>query len=156
MGDGVWCRSFDLDAGTHFVPVRVFQPDEGSRGLLVWAHGGSWHMGSVEQWHLATEELACVSRWTVISVGYRLAPQHRHPAQLDDVLTALAWAEASFGEENGPLAVGGDSAGGTIAACRSLRRCSPTRRSIPCAPRHRTARTAPGRRRRRDAPRRGR
>ncbi|GIH72585.1 alpha/beta hydrolase [Sphaerimonospora thailandensis] len=119
-GDGVRCADLAIDAGTHFIPIRIFQPEAGSGGLLVWAHGGSWITGSLDQWHGATTEFACVSGWTVISVGYRLAPQHRHPAQLDDVLAALAWAEANDDGESPLLAVGGDSAGGTIAACAAL------------------------------------
>lgn len=119
-GNGVRYADLDIDAGTHFVPIRAFHPETGSGGLLVWAHGGSWVTGSLDQWHEATAELACVSGWTVISVGYRLAPLHHHPAQLDDVLTVLAWAEANHDRESPLLAVGGDSAGGTIAACAAL------------------------------------
>ncbi|MFC0862184.1 alpha/beta hydrolase [Sphaerimonospora cavernae] len=107
-GDGVRCADLDIDAGTHFIPIRIFQPEAGSGGLRVWAHGGSWITGSLDQWHGATTEFACVSDWTVISVGYRLAPQHRHPAQFDDVLAALAWAEANDVDDLPPaiIAVG--------------------------------------------------
>ncbi|WP_307835491.1 alpha/beta hydrolase [Streptomyces adelaidensis] len=110
-----------LDAGTHSVPVRVYRPGPNPYGRMVWAHGGSWQAGSVEHWHEPVMDLARVSGCTVVSVGYRLAPRHRHPAQLDDVLTALSWAgeQAEHGE---PVVVGGDSAGGTIAACAALAR----------------------------------
>ncbi|MDX2553714.1 MULTISPECIES: alpha/beta hydrolase [Streptomyces] len=110
-----------LNAGTHSIPVRVYRPGPNPYGWLVWAHGGSWQAGSVEYWHEPVMDLARVSGCTVVSTGYRLAPRHRHPAQLDDVLTALSWAgeQAEPGE---PVAVGGDSAGGTIAACAALAR----------------------------------
>ncbi|NUP24551.1 MAG: alpha/beta hydrolase fold domain-containing protein [Streptomyces sp.] len=87
-------------------------------GLLVWAHGGSWQRGSAAEWHHSTAALAAWSGWSVISVDYRLAPRHRHPSAVQDILTALAWA---CGEAAGlPLAVGGDSAGGTLAASAAL------------------------------------
>ena len=99
----------------------MYRPDAAPYGWLVWAHGGSWQGGSVERWHGPVTHLARVSGCTVVSTGYRLAPRYRHPAQLDDVLTAVAWAseQADRGE---PVAVGGDSAGGTVAACAALAR----------------------------------
>ncbi|MFC4116608.1 alpha/beta hydrolase fold domain-containing protein [Nonomuraea zeae] len=103
------------------VAVRVHEPAAGGErpaGRLVWAHGGSWQRGSAAEWHHATAALAARSGWQVISVDYRLAPRHRHPAAVRDVLTALTWAaEQAVGA---PLAVGGDSAGGTLAACAAL------------------------------------
>ena len=110
-----------LDAGTHRIPVRIYHPGAHAHGWLVWAHGGSWQAGSVEHWHEPVMDLARVSGCTVVSTGYRLAPRYRHPAQLEDVLTVLSWAQeqAAPGE---PVAVGGDSAGGTIAACAALAR----------------------------------
>jgi acetyl esterase len=110
-----------LDAGTHSIPVRVYRPGPNPYGWLVWAHGGSWQAGSVEHWHQPVMDLARVSGCTVVSTGYRLAPRHRHPAQLDDVLTALSWA-GERAEPGEPVVVGGDSAGGTIAACAALAR----------------------------------
>ncbi|HET9382794.1 MAG TPA: alpha/beta hydrolase fold domain-containing protein [Streptomyces sp.] len=110
-----------LDAGTHHIPVRIYRPGPDPYGWLVWAHGGSWQAGSVEYWHGPVMDLARLSGCTVVSTGYRLAPRHRHPAQLDDVLTALDWAAAQAGPGE-PVAVGGDSAGGTLAACAALAR----------------------------------
>ncbi|MFF9915658.1 alpha/beta hydrolase [Streptomyces sp. NPDC013457] len=109
-----------LTSSTHAVPVRIHRPDRAS-GWLVWAHGGSWRSGSSREWHDACSHLASVARCTVISVDYRLTP-HRHPAALHDVLIALDWAQAQATKEGQPprLAVGGDSAGGTLAACAAL------------------------------------
>ncbi|WP_327091084.1 alpha/beta hydrolase [Nonomuraea sp. NBC_01738] len=104
------------------VAVRVHRPS-GARvpaGLLVWAHGGSWQYGSAAAWQGATAALARLSRWQVISVDYRLAPAHRHPRALEDVLTALAWAQGVAAAQSLPVAVGGDSAGGTLAAVAAL------------------------------------
>ncbi len=105
------------------MPVRVFTPAT-STGCLVWAHGGSWVSGSVEEWHLPCADLAALSGWTIVSVEYRLAPAHRHPAALQDILTALTWAGERLTGEGCelPLAVGGDSAGGTLAASAALAR----------------------------------
>ncbi|MFI7468738.1 alpha/beta hydrolase [Nonomuraea sp. NPDC049646] len=105
--------------GSPPVPVRIHRPHgPPPAGLLVWAHGGSWQRGSAAGWHDATAALADWSGWTVISVDYRLAPRHRHPAAVQDVLAALGWAH---GRAAGiPLAVGGDSAGGTLAAVAAL------------------------------------
>ena len=99
------------------VHVRVFRAAGAARGWLVWAHGGSWRAGSVDDWHPACADLARAAGATVVSVGYRLAPRHPHPAALADVLTAMDWAQA---QSPAPVAVGGDSAGGTIAACAAL------------------------------------
>ncbi|WP_326826466.1 alpha/beta hydrolase [Streptosporangium sp. NBC_01756] len=103
------------------VTVHVYRPEPTDRppaGRLVWAHGGSWQYGSALEWHHVTGTLAARSGWEVISVDYRLAPRHRHPDALQDILTALTWAEK--GRAGLPLAVGGDSAGGTLAACAAL------------------------------------
>lgn len=104
------------------VPVRVYRPGPDSVGWLVWAHGGSWISGSVDDWHPACAELAVASRCTVVSVNYRLAPRHPHPAALTDVAVAVEWAQRQAGRDGGPggVAVGGDSAGATIAACLAL------------------------------------
>nr|ADK54883.1 esterase/lipase [uncultured soil bacterium] len=98
------------------VPARVFRPSNGRDEWLVWAHGGSWIRGSVEGWHEPCADLAVRSGCTVVSVEYRLAPRHPHPAALTDVLTIMDWAST----QSGRVAVGGDSAGGTIAACAAL------------------------------------
>uniref|UniRef100_A0AAU2JJS7 Alpha/beta hydrolase n=1 Tax=Streptomyces sp. NBC_00049 TaxID=2903617 RepID=A0AAU2JJS7_9ACTN len=102
------------------VPARVYRPGASApHGWLVWAHGGSWRAGSAQDWHGATAELARLSGFGVVSVDYRLAPEVRHPAMVEDVLTALAWARDQAGGTV-PLAVGGDSAGATLAACAAL------------------------------------
>ncbi|MFE6906001.1 alpha/beta hydrolase [Streptomyces erythrochromogenes] len=106
------------------VPARVYRPAASApQGWLVWAHGGSWRAGSAQDWHGPTAELARTSGFAVASVDYRLVPEVRHPAMVEDVLAALAWAREQAGGRAGeplPVAVGGDSAGGTLAACAAL------------------------------------
>ncbi|MGR6915747.1 alpha/beta hydrolase fold domain-containing protein [[Actinomadura] parvosata] len=97
------------------VPVRVHLPqDRAPAGLLVWAHGGSWQHGSAAEWHHTTTALAARSGWAVISVDYRLAPHHRHPSAVQDVLAALTWAHD--GAPGTPLVVEGARAGTRLAA----------------------------------------
>lgn len=105
--------------------LRVFRPcpvptgpTAGGTGCLVWAHGGSWVAGSVESWHRPCADLARRTGVVVASVDYRLAPQHWYPAPVDDVVLGVEWAADRF---DGPVAVGGDSAGGTLAACAAVR-----------------------------------
>jgi acetyl esterase len=100
------------------VPARIYRPAGAWQGWLVWVHGGSWTRGSAAGWHEVCADLAGLTRATVLSVDYRLAPRHPHPAALEDVLTVLEWATAQAGDDQ--VAVGGDSAGGTIAACAAL------------------------------------
>ncbi|MFJ7777128.1 alpha/beta hydrolase fold domain-containing protein [Streptomyces yangpuensis] len=102
------------------LPARVYRPAASApQGWLVWAHGGSWRAGSAQDWHGATADLARSSGFAVVGVDYRLVPEVRHPAMVEDVLAALDWAREQAGE-SAPVAVGGDSAGATLAACAAL------------------------------------
>ncbi|WP_172381715.1 alpha/beta hydrolase fold domain-containing protein [Streptomyces sp. MNP-20] len=114
-GDLAW-RQLTVPAPSP-VPVRVYEHGARPGGWLVWAHGGSWQYGSAADWHPVTHRLAALSGWNVVSVDYRLAPAHRHPAALEDVLAVLDWAAE---RTDAPLAVGGDSAGATLAAGAAL------------------------------------
>lgn len=118
--DGVTVRwySVAVPGNGHRIPIRVYAPSVPPLGWLVWAHGGSWAAGSAADWHPACADLAAVARCAVVSVDYRLAPAHRHPAAVQDVLAAVDWVEATAGAA--PIVAGGDSAGGTIAACAAL------------------------------------
>jgi len=101
------------------VPVRTYGPHEmcGGRPVLVWFHGGGWVIGSVRTHEASCRALAARANCFVVSVEYRLAPEHRFPAALDD-----CWAVTQALAERGMcLAVGGDSAGGNLAAAVALR-----------------------------------
>lgn len=103
------------------IRVRCYEPFPASRGVVVWAHGGSWTGGSIEAWHEPCGALARACRTTVISVDYRLAPRWPHPAPVEDLTRVLSWAAAQLGADGSPLIIGGDSAGATLAACVALR-----------------------------------
>ena len=104
------------------IPVRIFRPraiDTPMPGL-VWYHGGGWVLGSLDLAEVSCRQLAVDADCIVISVDYRLAPEHPFPAAIDDCLAATAWVHANaaeIGVDPQRLAVGGDSAGGNLAAC---------------------------------------
>ncbi|TFZ09019.1 alpha/beta hydrolase [Ramlibacter humi] len=105
------------------LPARLYRAGEEARGLLVYFHGGGFTIGSVNTHDILCRELAALGRCTVVSVGYRLAPEHRFPTAADDAWDALQWVAAQRGElasADAPLAVAGDSAGGTLAAVCAL------------------------------------
>ncbi len=108
----------DLDAGG--VPARLYRPsaDEGL-GLLVYFHGGGWVVGDLETHDATGRALAVESGQAILSIDYRLAPEHPFPAALDDAMATTLWAyenAAELGCDAARLAVGGDSAGGNLAA----------------------------------------
>ena len=116
-------RSIPGPAGE--IPVRIYRPTEASdHSLLVWYHGGGWVIGDLDGADVTCRELAARSGSVVVSVDYRLAPEHRYPAAHEDCYAATVWAAgnaADLGADAGKLAVGGDSAGGNLAAFVSLR-----------------------------------
>ncbi|XP_035245411.1 arylacetamide deacetylase-like 4 [Anguilla anguilla] len=124
------------------VPVRVYQPtapSSGGRRGLLYFHGGGWVTGSIDIADEVCRYIAKESETTVVSVGYRLAPEHRYPAALDDCEVAthhfLSVAEAEFGVDPRRVAVGGDSTGGNLAAalCQRLAKKTDGHLSSPCA-----------------------
>src|SRR5690349_4403405 len=90
------------------VPVRVYEP-EGARGTIAYLHGGGWVMGDLDSVDAVCRALANDARARVVNIDYRLAPEHRFPAALEDALKVVRTLER-------PLAVAGDSAGGNLAA----------------------------------------
>jgi acetyl esterase len=96
------------------IGARRYRPRERTPGTVVYYHGGGWVLGELEDYDRPLKALAAQSGCDVLSVDYRLAPEHRFPAAVEDALTALRWAGAQPGA--GPIAVAGDSAGGNLAA----------------------------------------
>jgi len=106
------------------IPIRVYTPlGDGPFGLCVYFHGGGFTIGSVDGHDPVTRRLAHEAGVVVVSVDYRLAPEHPFPAAVDDAWAALQWTAAhaeELGCVPGAVAVGGDSAGGCLAAVVSL------------------------------------
>ncbi len=104
------------------VPMRIYTPDAHA-GTVLLLHGGGWVIGSVRSYDQLGRMLANAAGARVVLPGYRLAPEHRFPAALEDCETAFAVARG-FGE---PLAVAGDSAGGQLAAVLARRHAAELR-----------------------------
>ena len=105
------------------VPVRIYRPRLEDTATLIpvvlWFHGGGWTTGSLETGDILARAVCHHTPAAVVAVDYRLAPEHPWPAATDDALAALGWLSEHLGELGGDpsrLAVGGDSAGGNIAA----------------------------------------
>jgi acetyl esterase len=104
------------------VPARVYSPSSAARGLVLYFHGGGWVVGTLDGWDASVRGLAVASGCDVVSVDYRLAPEHVFPAAADDAYDALVWAASASGLAAGrPIVVAGDSAGGNLAAVSALR-----------------------------------
>ncbi len=104
------------------LPVRVYRPPDVPAGPLpaiLFLHGGSWSLGGLDSYDLPCRFLASSTKCLVIAVDYRLAPEHKFPAAVEDSLAAWRWlagnAEA-IGAMPRRLVVAGDAAGGTLAA----------------------------------------
>jgi acetyl esterase len=90
--------------------------------VVLYYHGGGWVVGSLDGWDPAVRALAAASGCDVVSVDYRLAPEHAFPAAADDAYDALVWVASSGGLADGrPVVVAGDSAGGNLATVAALR-----------------------------------
>jgi len=110
------------------IPARIYAPrtlraKNGLAPCLVFFHGGGWVIGNLETHDVVCRKLAHEGELIVISVDYRLAPEHKFPAAVDDAITATSWIAANakqLGIDANRLMVGGDSAGGNLAAVVSL------------------------------------
>ena len=108
------------------IPVRVYRDTDAPKALAVYFHGGGWTVGSLDGWDAAMRKLAIASGCVVASVDYRLAPEHRFPAAVDDALAAVRHAGEHVRDIAGaklPLVVAGDSAGANLSTvvCRMVR-----------------------------------
>lgn len=112
----------DVQAGS--IPCRLYRPSaKTDLGLLVFFHGGGWVIGDLNSHDGVCRSLANKSGHAVLSVDYRLAPEHKFPAAFDDCVAAVKWAfenAKALGIDNSRMAVGGDSAGGNLAAAVAL------------------------------------
>ena len=106
------------ERGPDGLPIRVFVPRDAGGGLIVLFHGGGGVIGSVDSYDGVARLLANRAGHAVASVDYRLAPEHPHPAAIDDAIAAWAWLIAHaprWGADPQRVAVTGDSFGGFLA-----------------------------------------
>jgi acetyl esterase len=120
-------RDLVADGPNGSIPLRVYRPAGVAVGtplpVLVYFHGGGWVIGDLDTHDVLSRQLTAESGLSVVSVDYRLAPEHKFPGAVDDAWAATRWVVAHAGELGiaaGRLAVGGDSAGGTLAAVVSM------------------------------------
>jgi acetyl esterase len=111
-------RDVEIPGPAGAIPARVYEPVADPPGTVVYFHGGGWVIGGLDTWDAAVRNLAKESGARVVSVDYRLAPEHPFPAAADDAHAATTWAATEYG---GPIVVAGDSAGGNLAAVTALR-----------------------------------
>ena len=107
------------------IPARLYTPSDAATPgpCLVYFHGGGWVIGDLETHDAHCRRLAAYSGAKILAVDYRLAPEHPFPAGHDDALAATRWAfdhAAEIGVDAGRIGVGGDSAGGNLAASVAL------------------------------------
>ena len=118
---GVRIEALTLPGPEGAIPARAYRPSvqDPDAPVLVYAHMGGGVIGGLDTCEAFCSILACCGRTAVVSVDYRLAPEHRFPAGLEDVLAAYRWARDNaprFGAPEGRVAIGGDSMGGNFAA----------------------------------------
>lgn len=114
-------RDFEVEGPVGAIPVRHYRPVNTAAPLptLVFYHGGGHVIGSLDSYDTLCRQLASRSGLGVLSVDYRLAPEHRFPAAVEDAFAAYRWAReagARIGIDTRRIALGGDSAGGNLAA----------------------------------------
>lgn len=115
-------KDLNIPAMNRDIPVRIYSP-ENPIGVAIAFHGGGWIVGSIEAFDATCRYLARDSGVAVVSVGYRLAPEHPFPAAVDDAWAATQWVAKnghSLGVPTDRLIVLGESAGGNLAAVVAL------------------------------------
>jgi acetyl esterase len=120
-------RNLAADGPGGPIPLRVYRPAGVAAGAplpaLVYFHGGGWVIGDLDTHDVQCRQLTAEAGITVVAVDYRLAPEHKFPAAVDDAWAATRWLVAhglELGVDARRLAVGGDSAGGNLAAVVAL------------------------------------
>ena len=117
-------EDFTIPGPAGDIPVRLYSPDPDTQlPVLVYYHGGGWVIGDLDSHDPLCRTLANRANVVVLSVHYRLAPEHKYPAAADDSYAAAQWVSehgAEIGADGSRIAVCGDSAGGNLSAVVSL------------------------------------
>jgi len=118
-------RDLEIPSAPGKIPARLYRPEQQAPlPLLVYFHGGGFVLGDIDSHDNLCRALANALPAVVLSVAYRLAPENKYPAAMDDAYTATRWAAEhadELGADPALLLVGGDSAGGNLAAATALR-----------------------------------
>jgi acetyl esterase len=121
-------KDIDIPAPHGAIPARIYTPKtlrkkDGLAPCLVFLHGGGFVIGNLDSHDVVCRKLAHEGEMIVISVDYRLAPEHRFPAAVEDSITATKWVAANakqLGVDAARIIVGGDSAGGNLSAVTAI------------------------------------
>jgi acetyl esterase len=119
--DGVSAEDSAISTPTHAIPIRIYRtPAPEASAVVLYLHGGGFILGGLDSHDDVCAELCQRSGYEVVSIDYRLAPEHRHPAAFDDAMNAFEWAAGAYTR---PILLSGDSAGGNLAAaiCHATR-----------------------------------
>src|SRR5581483_6323333 len=117
---GVSIHEQVVPAESHPVPVRIYRGAPAPSPTVIYCHAGAFVLGNLDTDHRQCVELARRGQCTVVSVDYRLAPEHPYPAALDDAARVLDWSIVTA-DDTSRVAVAGSSAGGALAACLAQR-----------------------------------
>lgn len=111
--DGVNAQTTAIATPTHEIPIRIYRTSQTPTAIVLYFHGGGFILGGLDSHDDVCAELCARTGYEVVSVDYRLAPEHLHPAAFDDALAAFEWAAETYTQ---PIVLCGDSAGGNLAA----------------------------------------
>jgi acetyl esterase len=123
-----------IDGRRGSIPIRIYRPGGSGLPVLVYYHGGGWVIGSIASHDGLCGQLASDARCVVVSVDYRMGPEHPFPAAVDDALDGFRWVRdhaQEIGGDPARAAVGGDSAGGNLSAVVS-QQCAALGEPGPC------------------------
>ncbi|QND67305.1 alpha/beta hydrolase [Mesorhizobium loti] len=114
--EGVAVETSAIATPTHDIPIRIYRSTREAAVTVLYVHGGGFILGGLDSHDDVCAELCARTGYEVVSVDYRLAPEHLHPAAFDDAMSAFEWAAANRPH---PIVLCGDSAGGNLAAAVS-------------------------------------
>jgi acetyl esterase len=114
--EGVSAQTTSIATPTHEIPIRIYRIGEFPKAVVLYFHGGGFILGGLDSHDDVCAELCARTGYEVVSIDYRLAPEHLHPAAFDDAVAAFEWATEKYRQ---PVLLCGDSAGGNLAAAVS-------------------------------------
>jgi acetyl esterase len=124
LPDSVSMQDMSIEGPESSIPIRIYRPDgDGPFPGLVYVHGGGWVVGGLDEYDDVCAKLAAQAGRVVVSVDYRLAPEHPFPAAVEDAYAALQWTADHtdlLNVQSDRIAMAGDSAGGNLTAATAL------------------------------------